>query len=326
MTQPIGQASGTGVTVIRGDELATYGFGHGHPFGSDRQAIFWNGMESRGLADHVGTEPPVMGSRAEIESFHETAYVERVIAQSSTGLGFLDSGDTPAYPGIYEASRWVVGSVLNAVRGLIEGSFKRAFVPVAGLHHARPHTAGGFCVFNDCGVAIEVLRSRYEVRRIAYVDIDAHHGDGVFYAFEEDPDLIFADIHQDGRTLYPGTGAAHEIGRGKARGTKLNIPVLPGADDTTFLHEWTRIEDHIAAAKPELVILQCGADGLAGDPLTHLEYTDRAHQHAAARLCRIADEHCGSKLLALGGGGYDPAGIAAAWCAVVAAMLEPQGG
>lgn len=311
-----------GVVITRGDELAAYGFGDGHPFGSDRQGIFWSGMATRGLTGQVEIAMPALATRNEIESFHSPGYVDSVIEQSIDGDGFLDYGDTPAFPGVYEAASWVVGSTLDAVRRLVEGSARSAFVPVAGLHHARRDAAGGFCVFNDCGVAIEILRSRYDLQRIAYVDIDAHHGDGVFYAFEVDPDVIIADIHQDGRTLYPGTGGAHETGRGAAEGTKLNIPVRPGADDATFIDAWKRIEDHIAAAEPEFVILQCGADGLAGDPLTHLEYTAASHRMAAASLCRIADRHCGGKLLALGGGGYDPLGIADAWCAVVRAMLE----
>lgn len=310
------------VTITRGDELAAYGFGHGHPFGSDRQGIFWSGMDAHHLSDRVAITDPVIASRSEIESFHSATYVDSVVEQSIEGDGFLDYGDTPAFPGVFEAASWVVGSALDAVRLLIDGVVSRAFVPIAGLHHARRSSAGGFCVFNDCGIAIETLRARYDLNRIAYVDIDAHHGDGVFYAFEDDPDVVIADIHQDGRTLYPGTGGTHETGLGTAKGTKLNIPVPPGADDATFFDAWKRIEDHIAAAEPEFVIFQCGADGLAGDPLTHLEYTSAAHRMATASLCRIADQHCGGKLLALGGGGYDPRGISDAWCAVVAAMLE----
>ena len=112
----------------------------------------------------------------------------------------------------------------------MHGECRRAFVPIAGLHHAARDRAAGFCVFNDCGVAIELLK-RAGLKRIAYVDIDAHHGDGVFYAFEDDPAVIFADLHEDGRYLYPGTGMAEEIGKGAARGMKLNVPLPPGADD-----------------------------------------------------------------------------------------------
>ncbi|HSN56038.1 MAG TPA: hypothetical protein VLT32_15295, partial [Candidatus Sulfomarinibacteraceae bacterium] len=230
--------------------------------------------------------------------------------------------DTPAFRGVFEAASWVVGTTLDALAKVVAGETRRAFVPIAGLHHARRDTAGGFCVFNDCGIAIELARSRHGLRRIAYVDIDAHHGDGVFYGFEDDPDLIVADIHEDGRFLYPGTGFEHETGTGEAAGSKLNIALPPGAGDREFAQAWRRVEDHVNAGRPELVILQCGADGLAGDPLTHLGYSATAHRLATTRLLALADRHCGGRLLALGGGGYSPAGIADAWCTVVEAMLD----
>ena len=132
------------------------------------------------------------------------------------GACSADDGDTPARPGIFDAASVAVGTTMAAVDAIMQGEAKRAFVPIAGLHHAGRDCAAGFCVFNDCGVAAEYLRAKYGVTRIAYVDIDAHHGDGVFYGFEDDPDLIFADIHEDGRYLYPGTGAVTETGRGPA--------------------------------------------------------------------------------------------------------------
>ena len=310
------------VLVCFGEALARYGFGHGHPFGLDRLGSFWTGMAHRDLTGFVEVADPVLASRGEIERFHTAAYVDLVIERSADGIGFLDYGDTPAFPGVYEAAAWVVGSTLDAVRRLMDCRAERAFVPIAGLHHARPNEAGGFCVFNDCGVAIQTLLSNDAIDRIAYVDIDAHHGDGVFYAFEDNPRVIIGDIHEDGRFLYPGTGAEHETGSGAAEGTKLNIPLPPGADDLAFFEAWDRVEAHIEAADPDFVILQCGADGLAGDPLTHLEYTEAAHRRATSRLCSLADRRCGGRILALGGGGYNPRGIAAAWCAVVEAMLE----
>ena len=128
-------------------------------------------------------------------------------------------------------------------------------------------------MFNDCGVAVEMLRRNHGLKRIAYVDIDAHHGDGVFYGFESDPDLIFADIHEDGRYLYPGTGSADEIGRGAAAGTKLNMPVPPGADDAVFDAEWPRVLAHLRKYEPEFILLQSGADSVEGDPITHMRFT-----------------------------------------------------
>ena len=202
------------------------------------------------------------------------------------------------------------------------GRARRAFVPIAGLHHAGRTHAAGFCVYNDCGIVIELLRSRHELRRIAYVDIDAHHGDGVFYGFEHDPDLLFADMHEDGRTLYPGTGHAHETGAGAAIGTKLNIPLPPGAGDAEFRAAWERIEAYLEAGEPEFIILQCGADSIGGDPITHLQLTPDAHGYAAERLCGIADRWCDGRLIGVGGGGYNRQNLALAWTAVVRAFVE----
>ena len=134
--------------------------------------------------------------------------------RSVTGEGYLDAGDTPAWRGVYEAAADVVGATLLAAEQIMAGKARRAFIPIAGLHHAARGSAAGFCVFNDCGVAVEMLRRNHGLKRIAYVDIDAHHGDGMYYGFESDPDLIFADIHEDGRYLYPGTGSAAETGPG----------------------------------------------------------------------------------------------------------------
>jgi acetoin utilization protein AcuC len=201
------------------------------------------------------------------------------------------------------------------------GDALRAFVPIAGLHHAARDKAAGFCVFNDCGVAIEHLRQHHHLRRIAYVDIDAHHGDGVFYGFVSDPDLLFADIHEDGRYLYPGTGAADETGLGAAVGTKLNIPLAPGAGDAEFNLAWEQVVNYVDKAAPEFIIMQCGADSLAGDPITHLRYSEESHARAAAGLCELADKHCGGRIVATGGGGYNRDNLARAWTRVVQALV-----
>ena len=318
-----GMPARTGVYV--GAALARYGFGEGHPFGPDRLWAFRDRLVALGLDSRVSLLEPVCAGREAIERFHTPAYVEQVREQSRSGTGYLDCGDTPAFPGVYEAAACVVGTTLDAVSRLAGGELRRAFVPIAGLHHARRDTAAGFCVFNDCGVAIETLRSEFGIRRVAYIDIDAHHGDGVFYSFEGDPDLVFADLHEDGRFLYPGTGAAGETGTGPAVGTKLNIPMPPDAGDDTFLPAWDRVEAFVRDAGPEFILFQCGADSLGGDPITHLRYTAAAHGHAARRLCRLAEECCDGRLLAMGGGGYNRENLALAWTAVVGAFIEADG-
>ena len=303
--------------LIAGPALAAYGFPHGHPFGTDRYGAFMAELERSVAAPKLERRLPRQASRAELELFHTPRSVERVVELSARGSGLLDAGDTPAYPGVYEAAASVVGGTLEALAAIVAGPRKRAFIPIGGLHHATRDSAAGFCVFNDCGVAIEAARRVHGLRRVAYVDIDAHHGDGVFYAFEEDPDLSFADLHEDGRFLYPGTGSRSETGRGAAAGTKLNIPLPPGADDTVFMAAWEEVERYLDAARPELILLQCGADSLGGDPITHLQLTASAHAHAARRLVLLADRYAGGRLLAMGGGGYNRTNLARAWTRVV---------
>lgn len=282
-------------------------------------------MERQHLAQQVCICQPVQATREEIQRFHTKDYVAQVIAQSISGEGYLDLGDTPVYPGVYGAAATVVGTVLDAVSKIMAGQCRRAFVPIAGLHHARRDGAAGFCVFNDCGVAIETLRLHYGLTRIAYVDIDAHHGDGVYYGFVDQPGVIIADIHEDGRYLYPGTGSADEVGEGVAVGTKLNLPLEPGAGQAEFLQVWPQVEAFLVAHAPEFIILQCGADSVQGDPLTHMCFPAECHGYAAERLCVLAEQCCQGRLLALGGGGYERINIACAWTQVVEAMIDaPQ--
>ena len=310
------------VLVYRGEEIAAYGFGDPHPFGTDRHDVFHAELAQADLGDalHYGHPRPALVD--ELALFHTADYIDKVSQLSAEGSGFLDHGDTPAVKGIYEAASAVVGAVLGAVDEVMHGNYRRAFVPIAGLHLAARDRAAGFCVFNDCGVAVEYLRLKFGVQRVAYVDIDAHHGDGVFYGFEDDPDLVFADIHEDGRHLYPGTGHASETGRGRAKGTKLNLPIPPGAGDAEFRRAWDEVERYLEARQPEFILMQCGADSLEGDPITHLRWTEEAHAHAAASLCRLADEHCEGRIVGTGGGGYNRRNLARAWTRVVQAFAE----
>jgi acetoin utilization protein AcuC len=312
----------TGTCVYLGEQLARYGFGGQHPFGTDRLAAFRREFERRGLDRRATVMAPHRATLDDLALFHTPEYLDLLARKSETGEGYLDDGDTPAFPGMLEAARYVAGSSLDAVERLMSGSCRRAFVPIGGLHHARPGRAAGFCVINDCGIAIETLKRRHGLTRIAYVDLDAHHGDGVFYTYEADPAVIGVDFHEDGDYLYPGTGRIGETGKGPAKGRKLNIPLPPGGDDALFLQLWPRAEIFLERFAPQIILLQAGADSLGGDPITHLELTPAAHAHAAAALCRLAERHCDGRVLAFGGGGYDRTNLAKAWCAVVEAFLE----
>jgi acetoin utilization protein AcuC len=310
--------SGSGTCVYLGEALARYGFGENHPFGNDRLHVFRREFERRGLHRRTRLLEPVRGSRELLALFHHDDYLDFLEESSRRGKGFLDGGDTPVFRGIWEASLTVAGTVCDAARRLLEKECSHAFVPIAGLHHARPDGAAGFCAINDCGIVIEYLKQEQGLERIAYVDIDAHHGDGVYYAFESDPSVILVDFHEDGRYLYPGTGDVAETGRGIAAGTKLNVPLPPEADDALFWRLWPRAEAFLRRFKPGFCILQAGADSIAGDPITHLEFSPGLHAGVTAALAGVG----GMPLLVLGGGGYNRGNLAEAWNGVVEALLE----
>ena len=303
--------------LIAGPAIAAYGFPGGHPFGPDRHAAFMAELEQSPCFSELNIVAPGVASREQLELFHTARYIDFVRAQSAIGHGLLDQGDTPAFAGVYEAAAAVSGGTLLALDRIMSGEAERAFIPIGGLHHARRDGAAGFCVFNDCGIAIEHARQRHGLTRIAYVDIDAHHGDGVYYGFEDDPDVIIADTHEDGRYLYPGTGRREETGSGRAQGTKLNLPLAPGAGDAEFFAAWDEIEAFLEGFAPELYLLQCGADSVAGDPITHLEFSVEAHAHAVTRLRALAEGTAQGRLLAMGGGGYNRQNLAACWTRVV---------
>ncbi len=309
--------------LILDDDLADYHFGESHPFGPKRYWAFKEECQNRKLHKHekVCVQTAKTATEDQLALFHTEDYINKVKTQSKTGEGYLDGGDTPALAGIYEAACTMVGSSIKAVDHIMQGDCTHAFSPIAGLHHASRESAAGFCVFNDCGVVIEHLRKEYGIQRIAYVDIDAHHGDGVFYSFEDDKDLIFIDLHQDGLTHYPGTGDVTESGKGDAKGTKLNIPLQPHCTDEVAKTMWQTAEQFLVKAKPEFILLQCGADSVSGDPITQLDLSVDFHGHVAKQLVTIANQVCDGRLFAMGGGGYNLQNIKMAWNNVLESLL-----
>ena len=313
--------------VFFGDELSKYGFGITHPFNSNRIYSFWSKFKEMSLdkSDKIIIEKPMLCHEEELQQFHTREYIDLVKDYSQNKRGFLDKGDTPAFEHMFEAGCFVVGSTLKALDIVMtkKDNILHSFNPIGGLHHAKRNSAGGFCIFNDIGIIITTAKKKYNLNRICYVDIDAHHGDGVYYEFENDPTVFIADIHEDGHFLYPGTGNKSEIGLDDAKGTKLNIPLRPNSGDIEFIDAFKKIEEFIESkVNPELIILQCGTDGIGGDPLTHLQYSSNAHRYAAEKLHSISHRYCDGKIIALGGGGYNQENIGKGWTQVVRSFIN----
>jgi len=308
--------------VSFGPESALYSFPGGHPMNSGRTRLFGESLsrtveDRRGELSHLITVVrPEEARRDDLRLFHTNQYIESVEEASKRGEGYLDFPDTPAFAGVFEASLYPVGSSLHGFEAVLEGRFRHFFNPVGGLHHAARNRSSGFCVFNDAAIVIAKALDRTGMKRVLYVDIDAHHGDGVFYGYESDPRVIIADIHEDGRSLFPGTGEPSETGKDGAEGTKLNLPLLPGSGDAEFIETFDAAFRFMERFEPEFVFFQCGADGLSGDPLTHLRYSASAHAYAAKKLHELAHDTCSGRLLAMGGGGYKAENVDAAWSAV----------
>jgi len=295
------------------DRFLDYDFGPDHPFTQRSRRLAVRLLQAV-LAEEKATqvefcdEVPV-APWAYLQTFHEPEYLEQVSrASNSEHPGFLDQGDTPGFPGCFEASARIAAGAAWAVETALRTN-RPTFHPAGGLHHAHPGRASGFCILNDLALAIVEVAG--EGRKVAYIDLDAHHGDGVMYGLYDSGAVLDIDFHQDGRTLFPGTGFPEETGRGDGAGLKVNIPLPPGAGDEMLAPLFRRLVPPLLRSfRPELIIVQHGADGHAGDPLTQLQYTSRSYDEIDALVLDLGRELCHSRVVVAGGGGYRPESVA----------------
>lgn len=305
------------------DIIFRYGFPD-HPLSNRRYEIFRRLLDESELLssdDLVILKSEVPGADL-LLLFHDKSYVDRVRRMSDKGAGFLDYGDTPVFKGVYEVASACVYATVDAFKNVYMGDCKFAIQLCGGWHHSRRNSAGGFCVFNDIGVAIEYLRKLYGGDiKFYYIDIDAHHGDGVYYSYESDPYVYIFDIHESGRYLYPGTGFEYEIGVGEGRGTKRNVPLSPHSGDSDLLSYIDEAYKFGVQVKPDIIVLQGGLDGLEGDPLTHLNYSVDGYIRAVEKIIDLSLD-LGVGLVFLGGGGYQPELVAEAWLRILGVMVN----
>ena len=307
------------VLVVTDERFLDHRPGRRHPERPARLEAVWSGLKSAGLEDALVYRESRPAADEDLLRCHPSDHLAALVEIDAAGGGLVDT-DTVMSPGSWSVARLAAGAGLVAVAALRAGEADVAFCAVRPPgHHATPNKSMGFCLVNNLAIAAMSLVEAGD--RVAIVDIDAHHGDGVYYAFEEDPDLAIADIHEDGRYLYPGSGAANEEGKGIARGTKLNIPLPPNSDDNDFFRAWPRVEALIENHKPEFIIFQAGVDSMIGDPLTHLRFSVAAHTHAAKRLVQLANKYAKGRLLVYGGGGYNLDNVARGWCAVCKELI-----
>ena len=267
--------------------------------------------------------PPRAAEEEELLSFHTVDYLAAVKSLSrgeggvdAAAFNFSAEGDNPPYEGMYEVSATAVGASLLAAELVADGEVDVAFNISGGLHHAAPNYASGFCVFNDAVIAILSLVNRG--LRVAYVDIDAHHSDGVQDAFYESDRVLSISLHEWGRYLFPGSGGVSEIGKGQGTGYSVNLPFFPYTDDQVYLWAFREIVPPLVERfKPDILVTQLGCDTHYLDPLTHFLLTTEGYTEVIKELKRLAP-----KWIALGGGGYEMGVVARAWTLAYGVMVE----
>ena len=298
------------------EKFQNYNFGPEHPFNPARLMLAYKLMEEEGLMDGLTCSvEPQPASVEDLQRVHTQEYIASVQAEEPDLAFGLGSDDTPVFPGIYEASRLLAGSSIDAARRIIAEDCS-AFNIGGGLHHAMPTQASGFCVFDDPALAISVLKERFE--RILYIDIDGHHGDGVQQIFYEDFDVLTISMHESGVYLFPGTGFIDEIGAGLGLGYSVNIPMPMYAGDEEYRRAFEEIVPRLFEwFEPHAVVAQMGVDTHYSDPLTTLNMTLTGYTYLVRRIIELTGQHAGGRLLALGGGGYNMEVVPVAWASVL---------
>ncbi len=337
-SSPAASLSGAGeaITIAYGPELAAYTFSEEHPLQPSRYTLTMSLLSMLGWLDSGGIsfETPRFATLSELMTVHSYPYVQAVqqgqaIAQGNRGpvdlsLYGLGTSDDPLFPSIHDAAALYTGATIQAMTALLEDRAVHAYSPAGGQHHAQKAQAAGFCVYNDSAAAIAIAEK--EGRRVAYIDFDAHHGDGVQAAFYDDPRALTISVHESGQFLFPGTGDVSEMGRGEGIGACLNIPLPAFAGNEAILQAFERvIEPAVRAFAPDILVTQTGVDAHHSDPLTHLTATLSLFPRLASRLHALAHECCFGRWLIVGGGGYDPADVTPrAWTAFIGTVLGQE--
>lgn len=295
---------GRSTWVIWDDALTRYDFGPGHPMAPVRLTLTMALARELGVLDAARVVAPEPATDADLERVHTPAYVAAVRAGVTDAGHGLGTSDDPLFPRMHEASALVAGATLGAARAVRSGEATHAVSPAGGLHHAMPDAASGFCIYNDVAVAIAWLLAD-GVSRVAYVDTDVHHGDGVEAAFADDPRVLTISLHQSGHTLFPGTGAADDVGTADGEGHAVNVALPPRTDDAGWLRAFDAVVPPLLREfAPEIVVSQHGCDSHVLDPLADLALTVDGQRAALRRIHDLAHELCEGRWVATGGGGY----------------------
>jgi acetoin utilization protein AcuC len=316
--------------VWYGDDAPWYDHGPQHPLRPARVILTRELIHAYGIVDgtQVAETAARDATREELLLVHSERYLDAVrrAGHGEDGpwweFGF-GPGDNPIFEHMHEASARVAGASVVAAEAVLSGRAEHAFNPAGGLHHAMPERASGFCVYDDPAIAIAwMLQNGME--RIAYVDVDVHHGDGPQAIFYGDPRVLTISLHQFGWSFFPGTGSVQEVGSGDARGTKVNVPLAPNTADEGWLRAFQEIVPALVHQwRPDVLVTQLGCDTHYTDPLAELCLTTAAYRRTGETLHQLAHRAAGGRWVATGGGGYQWARVVPrAWTIYFAEMAE----
>lgn len=310
-------------SVIYAPAYRRYSFGDEHPFSPVRTDMMLDLVGALGHA--VETVEPQPATREDLLDVHEEAYVchvEKLSAGAPAADGYgLGTEDTPAFLGMHEAALWLVGGALHGARLISEGREKRVLQLGGGLHHARRSRASGFCIYNDLAMAINFL-TRHGLK-VAYLDIDVHHADGVQEILNEDPRVLTVSLHESGKYLFPGTGEIRELGSGAGRGLKLNLPLEPFTEGGSYLEVFEQVvPPALRHFRPDVLVVQAGADAHFDDPLSDLMLTTRDYEAIFRRILGWADEFTSGRVLFTLGGGYSVRAAPRVWAILYLVMHD----
>jgi acetoin utilization protein AcuC len=310
--------------MIYSHEFNKFSLGPNHPFNLTRGERFYQLLERNQLLSNPDIDliRPQPVSEELLLVAHSPEYL-RALKDADSGefklelLNYgLGSEDCPVFPGMYQFCRLAAGASFDAGFKLLSGERDFIFNPVGGFHHCKRSFAEGFCYVNDINLIARMLM--LQGKRIAYIDFDAHHSNGVQDEFYQDNNFLLISFHEDGKYLYPGTGFETELGKGAGLGYTVNIPMEPDSDDEVFLYLYRELVPPLLEAfKPDFGIVIFGADAIASDPLTHLRLTNNALAEAAADLKKRF-----KRWLGLGAGGYNPDATARCWALIWAVLTD----
>lgn len=318
------------------DALGAYNLGDEHPLSPTTRSLAVDLIRAYGMLDRpdVVEIDPGRATDEQIQTVHAPAYVAAVkrysadpdlaAAWEAANWGLAAGGDTPAFAGMHEAAADICGASVTAALAVWNGDVDQVFCPGGGLHHAFANRAAGFCIYNDPAVAISALLDA-GAERVAYVDVDVHHGDGTQWIFYADPRVLTCSVHESGKFLFPGTGGLSERGAGDGAGYSVNVPLPALAGDRGYLRAVDEvIAPAVRAFRPDVVVTQNGVDPHHADPLAHLQITMGTFPKLWRSLHDLAFDAAAGKWVALGGGGYNVDVLPRAWAMLFAEMVGAE--